>query len=218
MRWWSIPILAALAWFVFTLTPFWTLYDLGRAVQAGDTAYVERHVNFRALRLGLTKQFTAALKAGSVEGESRERQRVADAASALALPLAEALITPTMVIDLLNDGWPQGLDLPNFSPDPGRAGEGLRVASLSRLADFYLASELRGLRTVVLRVPPDRPAAEQFKIRMRLRDWSWHIIDIELNEALRQRIASALARSFGSRGGGRPASEAQPAPDAGLRP
>lgn len=198
MRWWSIPIVAALGWFAFTLTPLWALYDLARAVQSGDTAYVARHVNFRTLRLSLTRQLVAAIRSGSAGAEARERQQVGDAALALALPLAEALVTPQTVVDLLDDGWPASLELPN--PPAPNPGAGLRIETLHRLGTFYAASEMRGFRTVVVGVPPGRPASEQFKIRMRLRDWSWQLIEIELTETLRERIAEKVARAW-KRGG-----------------
>ena len=193
MRWWLIPIVVALGWFAFTLTPLWALYGLAHAVQAGDTAYIENHVNFRTLRLSLTRQLAAAVQAGSVGADPRERQRIADAAAALALPVAEALVTPQTVVDLLDDGWPQNQDLPN--PPARTIEDGLRVERLSRLLPYYAASELRGFRTVVIAVPPDEPSAQQFKIRLRLRDWSWRLIEIELAETLRARIGARLARA-----------------------
>lgn len=198
MRCWLIPIVLALGWFAYTLTPLWALYELARAVQAGDTTYVENHVNFRTLRVSLTRQLAAAVKSGSSEFEPRDRQRIVDAATALALPLAEALVTPQTTVDLLDDGWPQGLDLPN--PPTLLASHGLRVEKLGRLGAFYTASELRGFRTVVIAVPPDRPGPDQFKIRMRLRNWSWRLIEVELSETLRARIVARISRSA-KRGG-----------------
>lgn len=195
MRWWSIPILLALGWFVFTLTPFWALYDLARAVQAGDADYVERHVNFRTLRLSLVRQTAAAARAGTEAGsvtEPRERQRLTDAAVALAIPLAETLVTPRTVVDLLDDGWPQSLEL---AKDGGDRASGLRIEGLGRLLSFYLASEMRGFRTVVIGIPPDAARARQFRIRLRLRGWVWRLVDIELTEELRDRIAQKLAPS-----------------------
>lgn len=191
MRWWSIPLLAALGWFAYTLTPFWSLYDLAQAVQAGDVAAVERRINFRTLRLSLARQVTAAARAEAAT-EPRERQRLADAAAALALPVAEALVTPKNVVDLLDDGWPQALDL----PEPGLRHErrdGLRIPDWARALRYYLASDMRGFRAVVIPVPPDRPRQEQFRIRMRLHDWGWRIVEIELSEDLRGRIADKIA-------------------------
>ncbi len=203
MRWWSIPVVLALCWFVFTLTPFWALYDLARAVQAHDVAYIERHVNFRTLRLSVIRQAAAAaqLRGDTGGAEPRERQRVADALVALAIPIAESLVTPQTVVDLLDDGWPQSIDLAPAEPIPGRARTaephtpGLHVESLARLVPFYLSSEMRGFRTVVIPVPPEAPRDRRFRLRLRLRGWTWRLVDIELPEELRERIAQKLARA-----------------------
>ena len=55
MRWWLAPLIAVFAWFAYTLTPFWSLYEFAAAVQAGDAAAVEQRVNFRTLRLSLAQ-------------------------------------------------------------------------------------------------------------------------------------------------------------------
>lgn len=203
MRWWSLPIVLAFGWFVFTLTPLWALYDLARAVRAGDTAYVEHHVNFRTLRLSLVRQASAAARtAGEADRAAEPRERIADAAMALAVPLVEALVTPSTVIDLLDDGWPQSVDLGRADPNPAAPGEearGLRIPSLGRLLPFYLASEMRGFRTVVIPVPPGDGHARQFRVRLRLRGWTWRLVDIELPEDLRQRIAQSLTQATAPR-------------------
>lgn len=191
MRWWTIPLLAALGWFAYTLTPFWSLYGLAQAVQTGDVAAVAQRVNFRTLRLSLAKQVSAAIRAEGA-AEPRERQRLADAAAALALPVTEALVTPQNVVDLLDDGWPQALDLPEATNRHDRR-DGLRIPDAARALRYYLASEMRGFRSVVIAVPPDRPRQEQFRIRMRLHDWGWRLTDIELSEDLRGRIADRIS-------------------------
>ena len=195
MRWWSIPIVAVLGWFLYTLTPFWALYDLAHAVQVGDAAYVREHVNVRTLRLALLRQLSEAIRTdGGDDAEGRRRRAVAEAATVLALPVAEALVTPQMVVDVLDDGWPQSLDLPNAPKEGMTTGGGLRIPDLRRLADFYLASEMRGFRTVVIGVPPERARAEQLRIRLRLRGFSWRLVEIDLNEAARDRIAASITR------------------------
>lgn len=191
MRWWSIPLLAALAWLAYTLTPFWSLYGLAQAVQAGDVSAVEQRINFRTLRLSLARQVSATIRAEAA-AEPRERQRLTDAAAALALPVAEALVTPKNVVDLLDDGWPQALDLPEAASRHERR-DGLRIPDIGRALRYYLASDMRGFRSVVIPVPPDRPRAEQFRLRMRLHDWGWRIVEIELSEDLRGRIAEKIA-------------------------
>ncbi|MGU3360559.1 DUF2939 domain-containing protein [Methylobacterium sp. M6A4_1b] len=198
MRWCSIPILLALGWFAYTLTPLWALYDLARAVQAHDTDYIGRHVNFRTLRLSVIRQAAAAAQArdpAAPDAEPRDRQRIAEAAAALAIPIAEALVTPATVVDLLDDGWPQSVELGRDPPEGKSRGGGLRIDSLRRLIPFYLASEMRGFRTVVIGVPPEAGRDRRLRIRLRLRGWTWRLVDIELNDELRERIAQAFART-----------------------
>jgi hypothetical protein len=196
VRWLAIPVAIALGWLLFTLSPLWALYDLARAVRARDVAYVERHVNFRTLRLSLVRQTTAAVKAAADSNptlEPRERQQLSDAAVGLALALAETMVTPETVIDLLDDGWPQRLDLPRPEAQPP---SGLNLDRVGKLVPYYLMSEMRGFRTVVIPVPPEAARIVQTRIRMRLRGWSWRLIDIEVNEALRQRMAAGLAKTI----------------------
>ena len=193
MRWWGIPLVIAFAWFAFTLTPLWALYDLSVAVRDRDADYVERHVNFRALRFSLAQQIAAAIRSGGDGGNQQERQRYADAAMAIALTVAESLVTPQTVIDLLDDGWPQRLEFAN-PPADGLGEDGLRVPDGGRLAQLYAGTQMRGFRTVVVAVPPGKPAKKQFHIRMRIRDWSWRVIDIELTDALRERIGARFAK------------------------
>lgn len=196
MRWWTLPVLAILGWFVYTLTPFYGLYGLARAVQAHDVAAVEQRVNFRTLRLSLVRQMTAAARSAIAADptlDARERQRLNDAALGISLALAESAVTATTVTDLLDDGWPQGLE----GEKPGAAGRGgLRIDGVGRLFGYYLASEMRGFRTVVMVVPPDARRADRLRIRMRLRGSVWRLIDIEVTEALRERVAQKLAKAL----------------------
>ncbi|WP_375274150.1 DUF2939 domain-containing protein [Methylorubrum thiocyanatum] len=216
MRWWLAPLLAVAAWFAYTLTPFWSLYEFAAAVQAGDAAAIEQRVNFRTLRLSLARQISAAVKADSTSLDPRERQRIADAAGAFALPVMESALTPKAVIDLLDDGWPQGADLAAPANRHERR-DGLRIPDLKRLLRYYLASDMRGFRSVVVAVPPDRPRHEQFRIRLRLRDWGWRLVDIELSDDLRRRIGEKAAAGAARLREGRSASD-KGAPDAAPPP
>lgn len=196
MRWLAIPLVAALAWLAFTLSPLWSLYDLAQAVRRHDAAYVEGHVNFRTLRLSLVRQITGALRTAvdaDPDADPRERQRLGEAAYGIALALAETLVTPETVIDLLDDGWPDTLDLER---PPGAGAEGLAVRNPGRLVPYYLAAEMRGFRAVVIPIPPDGPRAERTRIRLRLRGLSWRLVDIEMADALREQIAAKLGRAL----------------------
>ena len=196
MRWLAIPLAAALAWLAFTLSPLWSLYDLAQAVRRRDAAYVEGHVNFRTLRLSLVRQITGALRGAAdadPDADPRERQRLNEAGYGIALALAETLVTPETVIDLLDDGWPDKLDVER--PTAARA-EGLAIRDPVRLVPYYLHAEMRGFRAVVIPVPPDGPRAERTRIRLRLRGLSWRLVDIEMADTLREQIAAKLGRAL----------------------
>lgn len=194
MRWLAIPLTVALAWLAFTLTPLWSLYDLSRAVRDRDVPYVEQHVNFRTLRLSLVRQISAAVKSASEADptlEPRERQRLNETAVGLALAFAETMVTAETVIDLLDDGWPQRLDLPQPAEHRPAA---LSLDRIGRLAAYYFAAEMRGFRTVVIGIPPDTPREQQMRIRLRLRGTTWRLVDLELTDALRAQMAQRLSR------------------------
>ena len=76
---------------------------------------------------------------------------------------------------------------------------------------------MRGFRSVVVAVPPDRPRHEQFRIRLRLRDWGWRLVDIELSDDLRRRIGEKAAAGAARLREGRSASD-KAAPDAAPPP
>lgn len=210
MRWWAIPLVAVFGWFAFTLTPLWSLYGLAQAVKAHDVAYVQSHVNFRTLRLSLVRQTTAALRSVAETDpdlDPKDRQRLNEAAIGLALALAESMVTPETVLDLLDDGWPQSLDIQR--PD-GVKPAGLRLDRVGRLFPFWLASEMRGFRTAVIAIPPDAPRAAQLRVRLRLRGWTWRLVDIEVAEALREQMAQRLGRTLARVRAGERSPAAQP--------
>lgn len=214
MRWWTLPVLAILGWFVYTLTPFYALYDLARVVQAHDVEAVEQRVNFRTLRLSLVRQMTATARsaiAADPSLDARERQRLNDAALGISLALAESTVTAKTVTDLLDNGWPEALE--GTKPESAARSRGLRIDGLGRLFSYYLASEMRGFRTVVIVVPPDAPRADQLRLRLRLRGSVWRLIDIEVTDALRERVAQKLTKALARvRAGDRGRQAPEPSP------
>ncbi len=199
-----------LGWFAFTLTPLWTLYDLAQAVKAHDVGYIQNHVNFRTLRLSLVRQTTAALRvAGDADPslDAKDRQRLSEAAVGVAMALAESMVTPETVLDLLDDGWPQTLDIQRPA---GVKPAGLRLDGLGRVFPFWVASEMRGFRTAVIAIPPGAPRTDQLRVRLRLRGWTWRLVDIEVADALREQMAQRLGRTLARARAGERAPAAQP--------
>lgn len=197
---WLIGAAAALVvgWLAYSATPFVALYRLAAAVQARDVEAVARRVNFRSLRVSLTRQALASVaEAGAYRRdlEARDRQLVAEAAAGFVEPLVASLVTPETVVDLLDDGWPQTLAL----PPPEITNAGVRLASLRQLGRLVASSEGRGFRTVVVGFPTDRPRAQQFRLRMRLAGTTWRLVDIEIPTDLRDRLTQRLIRAAESR-------------------
>ncbi|AWN54082.1 DUF2939 domain-containing protein [Methylobacterium sp. 17Sr1-1] len=210
-RWWLAGLVVVLLWVAYGISPYVALYRLSQAVQAHDAAAVAQRVNFRTLRLSLTKQALAA----AVDGISarrdlspRERTILTEASGALAEPLVESLVTPETLIDLLDDGWPvrAGLardggaretapgDTTATSPaaPKDRNALGLHASTLSQLFALFRSAEPRGFRGMVVSYPPDRPIENRFRLRLRLRGWTWRLVDLELPGALRERISQRL--------------------------
>ncbi|WP_288582742.1 DUF2939 domain-containing protein [uncultured Methylobacterium sp.] len=226
-RWWLAGLAALVLWIAYGISPYVALYRLSQAVQAHDAQAVAQRVNFRTLRLSLTRQATAAALdaiAARRDLSARDRAILTEASGALAEPLVESLVTPEILIDLLDDGWPvrAGLarqpgpgkpapdappageavpdqaahdpDVPATTGEAGRrgAGLGLHASTLSQLFSLFRSSEPRGFRGMVVSYPPDRPLENRFRLRLRLRGWTWRLVDLELPSALRERISQRL--------------------------
>ncbi|MGX7703744.1 DUF2939 domain-containing protein [Methylobacterium sp. Gmos1] len=212
-RWWFAGLAVVLLWVAYGISPYVALYRLSQAVQAHDAAAVAQRVNFRTLRLSLTKQALAAAVDGIAARRDlspRERTILTEASGALAEPLVESLVTPETLIDLLDDGWPVRAGLardggtreaapgdttaaaPKAGDASGKNGLGLHASTISQLFALFRSAEPRGFRGMVVSYPPDRPLENRFRLRLRLRGWTWRLVDLELPGALRERISQRL--------------------------
>ncbi|MGE7413020.1 DUF2939 domain-containing protein [Methylobacterium tarhaniae] len=205
-RWWLAGLAILLLWIAYGASPYVALYRISQAVQAHDTAALEQRVNFRTLRLSLTRQaHAAAVEAIAARRDlsPRERTILTEASGALAGPLVESLVTPATLIDLLDDGWPVRAGLARDAAPAGEAAAapeaqrgggalGLHASTFSQLFALFRSSEPRGFRGMVVSYPPDRPLENRFRLRLRLRGWTWRLVDLELPGALRERISQRL--------------------------
>ncbi|WP_251982504.1 hypothetical protein [Methylobacterium sp. B1] len=103
------------------------------------------------------------------------------------------MVTPETVMDLLANGWPDKLDVERPA---GAHPEGLAIRGLGRLVSYYTALEMRGFRAVVIPIPPEGSRTERTRIRLRLRGFSWRLVDIEMADVLREQIAAKLSRAL----------------------
>src|SRR6185503_5859098 len=103
----SLVILVAL-FLAWSAWPFFGLYDLARAAQAGDAAKIEQRVNFPALRNSLSGQIVQTH--ARLTGTRLDRAGLMiGVASALADPFIEKLLTPAALAEFLQGGWPKAI-------------------------------------------------------------------------------------------------------------
>lgn len=196
MRWTlRISFLLFLAWAIFLVSPFVALYDLAKAVEANDMARISERVNFRALRISLSRQIVSAyLKTpeGQQELGELDRRFITEAGTAAINPLVEEMLTPQALADLLEDGWPQqvtGNDAGAASPvslDLGSFGKAWRV---------FISSESQGFRSITIPLPEGEPKERQFRLTLRLSGTTWRLTGVELPHALRDELIKRATRA-----------------------
>ncbi|MFC4174334.1 DUF2939 domain-containing protein [Microvirga sp. GCM10011540] len=187
-----ITFLLFIAWIVFLVSPFVALYDLSRAVEAKDVDTITERVNFRALRISLSRQIASEFlktRDGKEELGGLDPRAAANAGAVMVNPLVEQLVTPQALIDLLEDGWPQaagnrrgGAAAPAVSP------VSFDIGSLGQALKLFFTSEGQGFRSVTVPIPVDEPRDKQFRLTLRLSGMTWRLTGVELPQALRQEL------------------------------
>lgn len=180
-----VILLAFLAWSAW---PFFALFDLARAVQAGDVAKVERRVDVARLRASFSDQLIAAYE--RVTGKRIDRGLLGVAAGTVADPFIEKLLTPQNVTELLRRGWPAAVLAEPPPPDTVAP----RIGSLSDILRLYVAADY-GIGAFRLALPLDAPAEKRFLLRLSLSRWTWKIDGLDLPPALADRIARELIKA-----------------------
>ena len=193
-----ITILLFLAWLAFLVSPFWSLYNLARAVEARDIQEITERVNFRALRISLTRQLVGEYlnsPGGKQESGGIDRPMAMNAGSALLNPVVEQLVTPEAVLDLLEDGWPQQAVTGNRPPPPQVTPVKLDVGSLGQAWRLFISSETQGFRSITIPYPDDAPKDRQFRVTLRLSGLTWRLTGVELPRVLSRELSRRASRA-----------------------
>jgi hypothetical protein len=191
-----ITILLLLAWLAFMISPFVSLYNLGRAVEARDIEEITERVNFRALRVSITRQLVGEYlnsAAGKRDLGGIDRPMAMNAGSALLNPVVEQLITPAAVLDLLEDGWPEGA-VTGSRPSQAQPMK-LDVGSLGQAWRLFISSETQGFRSITIPYPDNVPKERQFRITLRLSGLGWRLTGVELPQDLRRDLSRRASRA-----------------------
>lgn len=201
----AIVVLAALA-LAWSAWPFFTLYELSRAVRTADAGAMERRVDFPALRRSLGAQLgqTYARLTGA-----RPDGLIIATAGSIVDPLVARLVAPDVLADILRHGWPKKM-LPAAPPNI----EAPNLQSLGDVWRLYAASDY-GIGRFRLGLPLTAPANRQFRLHLDLRNWRWNLTGLDLPGELQERLARELIPEPRREGmivprGVRPAEKASP--------
>jgi hypothetical protein len=190
---WFLRVAAAVvvAWTLFALSPYVALYRLAQAVERRDEAAIEERVNFRGVRLSLTRQLAAAylLATGrTAELKQSSRELIVNVGASVADPLVAELVTPAALVDLLKGSGPAGRTT-------GAPGARVDFGSVRALWRLFLAADTHGFRVIRFFLPVERPREEQFRLQFRLSRGTWRLVAIELPAALRDRLVQEIIRA-----------------------
>jgi hypothetical protein len=187
-----ITFVLFLAWVAFLLSPFLALYDLTKAVEAKDVDRITERVNFRALRVSLSQQIAGAyLQTPNAEKElgDLDRRAATNAGAIIVNPIVEQLVTPQALIDLLDNGWPEGVaGRPRGAAAAAAAQVRIEPDSLKQAWRLFITSEGQGFRSVTIPLPPDLERDRQFRVTMRLTGYTWRVTGLEIPQILRRQL------------------------------
>lgn len=197
MRWtFRIGLALLAAWAAFTLSPYVALYGLAKAVEARDLDGIRERVNFRAVRISVARQIVSDYLISVGRGRelsAQDRSLATGVGATIADPLVSRLVTPEAMLDLLDNGWPEGV----VAGAPPDLGGGLSAAAFKDAWQVFWSSETRGFRVVRVPVPPSKPPEEQFRLQLRFQNFAWRLTGVELPLAVRQRLVKELPAGGG---------------------
>src|SRR5262245_27355813 len=168
MRWVLMIILAVLL-AGYTVWPVYDLYRIASAVETRNPADLKKLVDIPSLRASLTKQILDAHRkqADKLVALSERSER-----PAVGFGLAK-ILHPERLLDVL------------AAPFTANSfGSGWQI---------WLNSDYSG-RTFYVTVPVDGPSDQRFRIRLRLVNWDWKLLALDLPESAKAHLVKELAK------------------------
>jgi DUF2939 family protein len=167
--------------------PFVSLHQLAAGLAARDDAVIADKVVFARLRNSLSKQIvTAYLR---LTGRINTIVGFAIGPDLIELAISQ-LLTPENMAQLL-EGGTISTEIGPISFDIGE----LPATNLDSIWRGWLGTEY-WLDDFSIGVPVSAPESEQFRLRMRLTQWRWRVVGIDLPEKLLIQIAQELAEKY----------------------
>jgi hypothetical protein len=177
-----------LIWTGYTAWPLYDLFVLVRALESRDVGTVIRHVNFGAVRVSLTEQLFAAYMRRTGTKLSPLAQNIAASAVGIADPLANKLISPEALSDLLTAGWPVAV-VP--TPPPGTIG--ISNKTIGTIWQVFGNSEY-GFGRFQVSAPAAVAPRQRFGLTFRLQQWRWKLSGLDLPESIQDLLADELIK------------------------
>jgi hypothetical protein len=166
--------------------PFVSLHQLATGLAARDDAVIADKVAFARLRNSLSNQILDAY----LRLTGRVNTLVGFIGPDLVGLAIAQLLTPENMAQLL-EGGTISTEIGPLSFDFGE----LPVANLESIWRGWLGTEY-WMDDFSISVPVGAPESEQFRLRMRLTQWRWRIVGIDLPEKLLNQIAQELADKY----------------------
>jgi hypothetical protein len=166
--------------------PFVSLHRLAAGLAARDEAVIADEVAFARLRNSLSNQILNAY----LRLTGRVNTLVGFIGPDLVGLAIAQLLTPENMAQLL-EGGTISTEIGPLSFDFGE----LPVANLDSIWRGWLGTEY-WLDDFSIAVPVSAPESEQFHLRMRLTQWRWRVVGIDLPEKLLNQIAQELADKY----------------------
>ena len=168
-------------------SPFIGFYRLAAAVQSRDAAALEERVDFPRLRQSLAEQIVKEYHRLT----GNQKGTFGGVPTGFVLMLADPIIAKYLNAESLMNILIEGdagkgskVSLPDapFSDSSWRNAWDVWWNSRHDIKNFYVF------------LPPDKTRADQYGLRLSLRDWRWKLTGIELPNSLRVRLANEIER------------------------
>ena len=179
-----------LVWIGYTAWPLYDLLVLVHAMEAHDIGTVTRHVYFDAVRVSLTQQVVAAYVRRTRINISPFAQSMAAGTLGIANPIAQKLISPEALSDLLGSGWPVTV---GSDPPPGTVG--ITERTIGTIWQIFKNSEY-GFARFEVAAPSVLPQQQRFSLTFRLLQWRWRLVAVTLPENIQNLLGDELAKAL----------------------
>jgi hypothetical protein len=179
-----------LLWIGYVVWPLYDLSVLVRAIETRDVEAVTSHVYFDAVRRSLSNQVVDAYVKRTGFQLSPLAQSMAASALGIADPIANKLISPEALSELLAVGWPVAV-----LPDRPPGIVGITPRTIGSVWQIFGNSEY-GIGRFEVTAPAQLPARQRFGLTFRLLQWRWQLVGITLPDTIQNLLADELVKAL----------------------